>query len=57
MVFMRILFTSNPLVGHVFPLLPLMYAARNAGHEVMVATGAELIPELRTRGFRIMNCG
>ena len=57
MVFMRILFTSNPLVGHVFPLLPLMYAARNAGHEVMVATGAELIPELRTRGFSTWTVG
>ncbi|MFT4166713.1 MAG: glycosyltransferase [Microlunatus sp.] len=54
---MRILFTANPLIGHVFPLLPLMYAARNAGHEVMVATGAELIPELQGRGFDTWTVG
>lgn len=54
---MRILFTANPLIGHVFPLLPLMYAARNAGHEVMVATGAELIPELQSRGFSTWTVG
>ena len=54
---MRILFTANPLVGHVFPLLPLMYAARNAGHEVTIATGAELIPELQSRGFSTWTVG
>lgn len=54
---MRILFTANPLIGHVFPMLPLMYAARNAGHEVMVATGAELIPELQGRGFETWTVG
>ena len=57
MVFMRILFTANPLIGHVFPLLPLMYAARDAGHEVVVATGAELIPELSSRGFSTWTVG
>ncbi|WP_343450900.1 nucleotide disphospho-sugar-binding domain-containing protein [Micromonospora oryzae] len=38
---MRVLVVSAPLIGHVFPLLPLALALRNAGHEVLVATGAE----------------
>lgn len=38
MAIMRILFTACPLVGHVFPMFPLMDAARDAGHEVVLAT-------------------
>ena len=34
---MRVLFTSRPGVGHLYPLLPLARAARNAGHSVLVA--------------------
>jgi UDP:flavonoid glycosyltransferase YjiC (YdhE family) len=45
------LFTAGPLVGHVFPMLPLMYAARDAGHEVVMATGADMVPDLQRRGF------
>ena len=41
MAIMRVLFTASPLVGHIFPMLPLMNAAREAGHEVVMATGAE----------------
>jgi UDP:flavonoid glycosyltransferase YjiC (YdhE family) len=48
---MRMLFTAGPLVGHVFPMLPLMYAARDAGHEVVMATGADMVPDLQRRGF------
>ncbi len=40
MAIMRVLFTASPLVGHVFPMLPLMDAGRDAGHEVVMATGA-----------------
>jgi hypothetical protein len=36
---MRILFTTNPLYGHLYPMLPLMNAARQADHDVIVATG------------------
>ncbi|MEO3778846.1 nucleotide disphospho-sugar-binding domain-containing protein [Micromonospora sp. B11E3] len=38
---MRVLVVSAPLIGHVFPLLPLAVALRQAGHEVLVATGAD----------------
>ncbi|MBJ7331034.1 MAG: glycosyltransferase family 1 protein [Solirubrobacteraceae bacterium] len=39
---MRILFTSAPFHGHLNPLLPLATAAQQAGHQVVVATGADL---------------
>jgi UDP:flavonoid glycosyltransferase YjiC (YdhE family) len=35
---MRILFSTFPGLGHFFPLVPLAWAARTAGHEVLVAT-------------------
>jgi UDP:flavonoid glycosyltransferase YjiC (YdhE family) len=54
---MRVLFTANPLVGHVFPMLPLMRAAREAGHEVVMATGAEMAPDIRRRGFTTWTVG
>jgi UDP:flavonoid glycosyltransferase YjiC (YdhE family) len=40
----RILFTTFPALGHLHPLLPLALAAQNAGHEVRLATGADLVP-------------
>ena len=57
MAIMRVLFTASPLVGHVFPMLPLMHAAREAGHEVVLATGAEMVPDLRRRGFTTWTVG
>jgi UDP:flavonoid glycosyltransferase YjiC (YdhE family) len=38
---MRILFVSAPMLGHVFPLVPLALELRKAGHSVVVATGGE----------------
>jgi UDP:flavonoid glycosyltransferase YjiC (YdhE family) len=54
---MRMLFTASPLVGHVFPMLPLMDAARDAGHEVVMATGADMAPDLQRRGFTTWTAG
>ncbi|HSU08465.1 MAG TPA: glycosyltransferase, partial [Pseudonocardia sp.] len=54
---MRMLFTAGPLVGHIFPMLPLMYAARDAGHEVVMATGADMVPDLERRGFATWTVG
>jgi UDP:flavonoid glycosyltransferase YjiC (YdhE family) len=34
---MRVLFVSIPGIGHLFPLVPLVWAARAAGHDVLVA--------------------
>ncbi|PPI40782.1 MULTISPECIES: glycosyltransferase [unclassified Rathayibacter] len=38
---MRIVFSANPLPGHLVPMIPLMRAARAAGHRVAVLTGAD----------------
>ncbi len=47
---MRILFTACPMYGHVNTVLPLVLAARAAGHEVAVATGPDLAPQVERRG-------
>jgi hypothetical protein len=48
---MRILFTSNPLLGHWLPMLPLARAAQEAGHEVVIAAGPDVVPDIERRGF------
>ncbi|MBV9845623.1 MAG: DUF1205 domain-containing protein [Kutzneria sp.] len=40
---MRILFAAAPGYGLMLPIVPLMWAARAAGHEVLVATAAEMV--------------
>ena len=41
---MRVLFVVTPGVGHLFPMVPLAWALRAAGHEVLIATtGAGLV--------------
>ncbi|SBT42141.1 nucleotide disphospho-sugar-binding domain-containing protein [Micromonospora narathiwatensis] len=45
---MRVLVASAPLLGHVFPLLPLSLALRDAGHEVLVATAADGLAAARS---------
>jgi hypothetical protein len=37
----RVLFAVSPGIGHLFPAVPLAWALRAAGHEVLVATAAE----------------
>jgi UDP:flavonoid glycosyltransferase YjiC (YdhE family) len=46
---MRILFSACPMFGHVNPMLPLVLAARDAGHDVVVATGADMVTKLAGR--------
>lgn len=40
---MRILLTTAPLHGHFFPLVPLGWAVRALGHEVLVATSDRFV--------------
>lgn len=40
---MRVLIVSAPMLGHVFPMVPLARALRTAGHEVLVATAGEAL--------------
>ena len=49
---MRILFTTAPAVGHLLPLLPLARAARDRGHEVVIAGGAAIGSIIAGAGFR-----
>ena len=54
---MRVLFTTNPLTGHWVPMLPLVSAAVRAGHEVVVASGPDLVDDVERRGFRAWSVG
>ena len=54
---MRVLITACPAYGHLFPMLPLAGAARRAGHDVVIATGAELAPAIEERGFAVWPVG
>jgi UDP:flavonoid glycosyltransferase YjiC (YdhE family) len=48
---MRILVSAGPMYGHVNSVLPLAVAAQRAGHEVVLATGSELVPHVERRGL------
>src|SRR5579859_8256142 len=48
---MRVLFTTTAAAGHVQPLVPLIRAARAAGHEVAVACPAAYGPTVAALGF------
>jgi UDP:flavonoid glycosyltransferase YjiC (YdhE family) len=53
----RILFTSGPMYGHVNTILPLALAARDAGHDVVVATGPELVAHVAAHGLATWSIG
>lgn len=54
---MRVMFCSRPAFGHVFPLVPLALAARDAGHDVSFATGESFHERLRNVGFEVHPSG
>lgn len=54
---MRILFSACPMFGHVNPILPLVLAARDAGHDVVVATGPNVVAHLEGRGVTTWTVG
>lgn len=54
---MRILITSFPGEGHFQPMLPMARAARDAGHDLIVATGPDLAPLVERRGFATWSVG
>ncbi|GGU13272.1 glycosyl transferase [Lentzea flava] len=47
----RILFSCRPAYGHLFPLIPLARAARDAGHDVVFTTGPSFVDQVRGLGF------
>ena len=40
---MRVLIVSAPLQGHLLPLIPLALACRDAGHDVLIASGGDAL--------------
>jgi len=49
---MRILVATTPGLGHLLPMLPLARAARDRGHEVVIAAGTSLAEVVARAGFR-----
>lgn len=54
---MRVLFSSRPAIGHLYPLIPLARAAARAGHDVAFATGEPLRAAMERRGFAAFEAG
>jgi len=54
---MRILFATVPLSGHFFPLVPLAWAYRVAGAEVMVTTSEDYLSSVLRAGLPAMPAG
>ena len=49
---MRILLTTHGAYGHFHPIAPLALAAQEAGHDVLVATGPDLLAWVCSCGLR-----
>ncbi|MET7419486.1 nucleotide disphospho-sugar-binding domain-containing protein [Dactylosporangium sp. NPDC005555] len=49
---MRVLFAGLGSAGHIYPLVPLAIACRDAGHEVHFAAGEAVHPALDAHGLR-----
>ncbi|MFC3451929.1 glycosyltransferase [Amycolatopsis speibonae] len=54
---MRLIFTSLVSHGHLYPLLPLAVAARDAGHDVLFATGDDMRPVVEKAGLATESAG
>jgi UDP:flavonoid glycosyltransferase YjiC (YdhE family) len=53
----RFLFSAPGAYGHVYPLLPLAFALRAAGHEIHFATSRDFVDRLRRAGFETSRVG
>ena len=54
---MRLIFSTRPAYGHVYPLMPLAGAARQAGHEVEFATAGPFLAKLGSMGVPTHDVG
>ena len=54
---MRVLFTVQPSVGHLHPLVPVADALSNAGHEVAVCSSARFRAEVEAFGLTHIDAG
>ncbi|WP_432484657.1 glycosyltransferase [Kineococcus esterisolvens] len=50
---MRVLISSLPAFGHVYPVMPTAEALRAAGHEVVIATGGPPADRLGAAGWKV----
>ena len=48
---MRVLVTTAALHGHFFPMVPLAWALRSAGHEVLVAAPEQFVTDVAAAGL------
>ncbi|MGI8809766.1 MAG: glycosyltransferase [Acidimicrobiales bacterium] len=53
----RILFTSNPGLGHIHPMVPLAAALAGRGHEVRWAVAPDVCSRLEAAGFATFPAG
>ena len=54
---MKCLFTTNPGIGHLLPMLPFAHALRSADHEVLFAAARGFAPTIEERGFPAIAAG
>lgn len=48
---MRVLFSTSPMHGHFFPMVPLAWALQSAGHEVLVSAVRNFQPVVEEAGL------
>jgi UDP:flavonoid glycosyltransferase YjiC (YdhE family) len=53
----RIVFTAIGLPGHFYPLVPLAWACRAAGHDVLMVTTDGFVPSAVRSGLPVASCG
>jgi len=54
---MRVLFTTWAWPSHYFPMVPLAWALRAAGHEVLMTSQPELAPTMLSSGLPVVPVG
>jgi glycosyltransferase len=54
---MRVLVTSAPILSHLWDVVPLAWALRSAGHDVRLATLANIAAEARETGLTALPIG
>jgi UDP:flavonoid glycosyltransferase YjiC (YdhE family) len=54
---MKVLVTSAPVLSHLWDVVPLAWALRSAGHDVRVATLANIAADVRATGLPALTAG
>ena len=54
---MRFLFCTRPYLGHFYPMVPLARESVRHGHQVVVASSAELESEVIAAGLEFRRAG